>query len=158
MNKKSIFETSERSVTNGLPIEMDIFNFMRHLAESNPTLVLTRTSVKNSIVEEFHIEPEIAEAVGTDALYAIRKTTTPFLKRVGFGEYQHISGPGSPYVKTASHGPRIKVSPKAVSEAVVSVRILKDLGWEPERIIDELHQWPTHVVEAAIRKVFINFV
>jgi len=69
------------------------------------------------------------------------------IKRTGPNEYQHITGPRPVY----NIG---KVSRKLVGQAVVSVNILKELKWEPERIMLELHSWPDDVIEAAIIKVF----
>jgi hypothetical protein len=37
---------------------------------------------------------------------------------------------------------------------MVSVKILKELGWEPYRILDQLNQWPKDAVALAIKKVF----
>lgn len=69
------------------------------------------------------------------------------IKRTGPNEYQNIKGPKSVWKVT-------RVSKKLLGEAMVSVKILKDLKWEPERIMCELHQWSDDVIEAAIQKVF----
>jgi hypothetical protein len=161
--KKSRFETEPWSETNRLPIEMDQFNFIRHLAESNPTQVFTREGMKEAIAKEFGISAEVSEAVGpgsdtgvlytiisflmSDAVYAKRKTHKPFLKHVGLGEYQHVSGPLPIF-----EGEDGRVFNKLVKEAMVSVKILQGMGWEPERMICEIKTWPAEVVEAAIQR------
>ena len=164
MNSKPRFDSGERSITCGLPREIEMFNYMRFLLESNPTRIFTRHEIEESIAQEFSIPISLMEAEGpgsktpifhteisyliSDAIGGNRKTATPFLKRVGLAEYQHISGPA----KALKCIPN--VSKRLVNEAMVSVKMLKDLGWEPERIMLELHQWSDDVVEAAIEKVF----
>jgi hypothetical protein len=70
------------------------------------------------------------------------------IKRTKPNTFQHIHGPSSSY-----HG-GLRVSSGLISEAMVSVKILRDLKWEPERIICELHQWSQSIVEAAIKRVY----
>ena len=69
------------------------------------------------------------------------------IKRTGPNEYQYVAGP-KPTFKGKG------ISKKIINEAMVSVKILKNLGWEPERIILELSQWNDDVIEAAIQRVF----
>jgi hypothetical protein len=71
------------------------------------------------------------------------------IKRTGPNEYQHITGP-----KPAFKGKGL--SKKLIGEAMVSVKILKDLKWTEEKIMCELHQWSDEVIEAAIQRVFVT--
>jgi predicted ArsR family transcriptional regulator len=48
----------------------------------------------------------------------------------------------------------VKQDKRLVNEAVESVKALRDMGWEPERMICEIKTWEPAVVEAAIKKVF----
>lgn len=163
---KSKFDTGNWSEINGLPGQDDILRFMEHLTSSNPDKCYSRRELMNEVINEFGIPLAAATAEGpqsgtagfytrmtyliTDAIQGERRASKAFLKRVGYGWYQHITGNNA-----ALKLPSTAEFRSLVKYAMVSVKILKDLKWEPERIIDELTTWSPEVVEAAIKRVFL---
>ena len=77
----------------------------------------------------------------------VRLKNQGIVKRTGPNEYAHIDNPKPGYT-----APRL--SSLDLRDAMVSVKILKNEGWEPERIMLELSQWDDDVIEAAIKRVF----
>jgi hypothetical protein len=125
----------------------------------------------DAVAKEFNIPAAAQEAEGpksntagyytrmtyliTDAVQGKRRADgNKFAKRIGYSVYQHVNGNGIVplELKTAASMP--KISKRELGQARVSVKILKSLNWEPERIMMELNQWPDDVVEAAINMEF----
>jgi len=167
--QKSNFDTGHWSEVNGLPGQDDIINYLEHLLSVNPNQCFTRRGLMDSVINEFGIPASNAEAEGpksntagfytrmtyliTDAIQGKRRADgNQFAKRICFGVYQHVTGNGviSPKLKTPK-----RVSVRLVNQAMVSVKILRDLNHSPEQIICETsHLWEDDVIEAAIEKVF----
>ncbi len=166
---KSIFDSGHRT-EKGLPLIPDIIKYLEFELKSDPNKSFSRLDIHNAVIGEFNIPSEVLDIKGdsqtplfqsrinfiiADAVQGEREdhvvgspiTGEPWIKRIGLGLYQHISGPNATCKFQGL--PR-----KQINEAVVSVKILKNLGWNPERIISELHTWSDDVVEAAIQRVF----
>lgn len=164
---KSSFDSGKWSEVNGLPAQDDIIHYLEYLLSSSPNECYTRRDLMDSVINEFGIPIPNVEANGpkshtpafytrvtyliTDSVQGKRRAEKAFAKRIAFGVYQHITGDGVLKGKVLKRPP---VSKRLVGQAVVSVKILKALNWEPERIMCELHQWDDAVIEAAIEQVF----
>jgi hypothetical protein len=148
---------------NTLPLQADVDEFLKVLFPAHRYAAYYLADLTDLVIEEFGVSAEDA-ALRYDSTHGqtsaestrieqltnwgcVHLLLAGIIKRTGPNEYQHISGP-----KPAYSGKRL--SHKLVGEAMVSVRILKRLGWEQERIIMELPQWTDDVVEAAIRQVW----
>jgi hypothetical protein len=166
---KSTFDSDKWSEVNGLPGQDDIINYLEHLFKSEPNKCHTRRSLMDSVANEFGIPAVNQEAEGpeshtpgyytrmtyliTDAIQGKRRAEgNQFAKRLRLNVYQHVSGDG---VISAELKPKKKLSKRLIDQAMVSVKILKDLKWDQERIFCELTQWPDDVIEEAINRVFI---
>ena len=171
MNTKSSFDTGNWSPVNGLPAQDDIIHYLEHLLSQDPNKCFTRQQLMEAVANEFGIPTAAVEATGpesntaafytrctyliTDLVQGKRRAEKVFAKRIAFGVYQHISGNGVVSGDAAKHLKKaVRVPRKLVEQAKVSVKILKDLHWEPERIILELNTWSAEVVEQAINEVF----
>jgi len=166
---KSQFDTGNWSDVNGLPGQNDIINYLEHFLAAQPNQCHTRRSLMDSVINEFGIPATSAEASGpksnttgfytrmtyliTDAVQGKRRANgNQFAKRLSYSVYQHITGDGviSPELKK-----RKKVSKRLVGQAMVSVKILKELKHSPEEILCEIaHLWDDDTIEAAINQVF----
>jgi len=167
---KSRFDTGKWSPVNGLPGQDDIINYLEYLLASDPNKCFTRRGLMDSVIDEFEIPTPAAEAEGpksnttgfytrmtyliTDSIQGKRRADgNQFAKRLKLGVYQYITGNGviSPDLRKPK-----KVSKHKVDQARVSVKILKELKWEVERIMLELggQIWDDDTVEAAINLEF----
>lgn len=148
-----------------LPLQGEVDNFLKDFLLKHKDGAFYLTSLTDKVIAFFGVSPEDA-ALKYDHSHGQTSAETSKIeqltnwgcvhlllggsaKRTGPNEYQHITGPKSVYTSN-------RLSRKAIGEAMVSVKLLKELGWEPERIMLELHTWPDEVIEAAIRKVFVD--
>jgi hypothetical protein len=178
IERKSQFDTGNWSEVNGLPGQQDIMNFMEHLTKTNPNRCFTRRQLMDEVAKEFGIPTTAQEADGpnshtagyytrltyliSDAIQGVRRAEgNPFLKRIAYSVYQHVTGNGEldPEMRELLHKRQtVKVSKRLVEEARVSVRILKSLNppHDPETILCELGGkiWNDDVLEAAIKLEF----
>lgn len=147
-----------------LPLQSEVDNFLKDFFRShkNESFYLTQlvTEVKTSFgVSDGDAEIKCPHSHGiTNAISSTRLEQFTHwgcihllldksAKRTGPNEYQHPSGPKAPYQCD-------RVSRKDVGEAMVSVKILKGLGWSEEQIMLELNKWPDEAIALAIKKVF----
>jgi len=171
---KSKFDTLPWSKETELPHEQCMTDYLKHLTSTDPNKNYQRSDIETVIAKEFAIPTSAQEALGPKsnvrqfstsvswiidhAIQGIRHSEgDPFLKRIAYGVYQHISGNGELSIEMRERIHKksfVKVSKRLVGEAIPSVKILQRLGWEPERIVLELNQWSDEVIEAAIKKVF----
>ncbi len=176
IKSKSPFDTGNWSEVNGLPGQQDMVNFLQHLTQTDPNKNFTRRQLMDEVAKEFEIPATAQEAEGpksttpgyyTRLTYLIsgavlgkwRSEGKPFLKRIEWSVYQHITGNGTvsremrAFLKTQP-----KVSKKYVEEARVSVKLLKDLKYDAEAIMVELggRLWSDEIIEAAINLEFDN--
>lgn len=123
------------------------------------------------MVDEFEIPPLAATALCDhcdnrklytrltyliqDGLDGVRKSEgVVFIKRIGPNLYQHINGPGITYHVPIKE-PKPKISKRALGEAMVSVKILFSLKYDPVDVLCGLSgKWHDHVIEAAINQVY----
>lgn len=112
---------------------------------------------------------EVAEKIGESVL-AVRPSICILYKegyviKTGDKKANASGKPANIWVASASMRPAtnqvpshsltvVKQDKRLVNEAVDSVKALRDMGWEPERMICEIKTWEPAVVEAAIKKVF----
>lgn len=164
------FDSGRRSSVNGLPPEEDIIHFLNHLFAQDPNKCFTRKDLMREVGNGFDIPADNQEVSGphsdraryytflsyliTDTIMGTGLTNgTIFAKRLSFGVYQHVTGNGviSPDLRKPK-----KVSQHKVGQARVSVKILRELKWEPEKIMLELggQVWDDDTVEAAIKMEF----
>lgn len=174
MLKKSSskFDTGNWSDVNGLPGQQDILNFLQYLTASDPNKCYTRRDLMDEVAKEFEIPATAQEAEGpksTTAGYYTRLTYlisdgiqgkrraegNAFMKRIAPACYQHITGNGV----VSKEFRNTRTTRRSVSEAMVSVNILRSLNWDAERIYNELAGrdlmgWSDADIEAAIERVF----
>jgi hypothetical protein len=145
-----------------LPTQTEVDEFLSSLFNSENQTSFHLTALTDYTIDHFNIDPDSAEEECEMAHGVTSPKTTHIeqfvhwgcihllarhvIKRTAPNEYQHINGPKPEYNSNA----------KLVGEAMVSVKILKDLKWEPERIMLELHQWSDEIIESAINHVFGN--
>ena len=170
---KSRFDTGNWSPVNYLPGQDDIIHYLEFLLSSDPNKCYTRRELMEAVTKEFSIPLVNTEAEGpksdtpafytrmtyliTDAIQGKRRADNhQFAKRIAFGVYQHITGDGILRGEALQRELKpIIVSKRQVKEALVSVKILKELNHEPEQVICELsHLWSDNVIEAAIKQVY----
>jgi hypothetical protein len=172
MKLKSSFDTGNWSKVSGLPNEQDMTNFLEHLTASDPNECYTRLDLYDAIATEFEIPALVQEATGPNsttpafhtsvsrgvlshALYGIRHADgNRFLKRVALATYQHITG-NLPAFYLDQNGFR------SVLEAMVSVKLLRSINWDAERIYTalagrKLCGWTDDEIQMAVDEVF-NF-
>lgn len=183
------FDTGERTggrTRQGLPLIPDTIQFLQYFLSLNPNKSFHRTELFEAVAKEFNVPATLQEAEGKtikplfhsqmdyiicDAVHGDReehvsgspRVGEPWMKRVAYATYQHITGNGTVSPK---HRKQPKVSRKLVEECRVSVRTLKSLDntkvgpYPPERILCELggRMWNDDVIEAAIRMEFPQFV
>ena len=170
---KSKFDTGNWSEVNGLPGQQDIMNFMQHLTSTDPNRNFTRRQLMDEVAKEFTIPVDTQEAEGpksttpgyytrltyliSDAIQGVRRAEgNPFLKRIYFAVYQHVTGNGevdAETMKRLQSRSTVKLPKREVDSCRVSVRILKNLATphDPETIMVELgHLWSDEVIEAAL--------
>ncbi len=176
--RKSSFDSGNWSEVNGLPGQQDIMNYLEHLTSSEPNRCFTRRQLMDEVAKEFGIPATAQEANGpnsttagyytrltyliSDGIQGVRRAEgNPFLKRVAFATYQHVSGNGELDVEAAERikqQRKTKLPKRLVDEARVSVRILKSLAvpHDPETIMVELggRVWSDDIIEAAIKLEF----
>ena len=161
MNTNTVADTSTLPVQS----KVDAFlkdHFTRYFQDTFYISTLTERVIQHFKIapEVVQLRAEIAHEIGGGECGStlieqrvhwgcVHLLNASLIKRTGTNEYQHISGVKPPWKVT-------RVSQKLIGEAMVSVNILRNLNWEPERIMVELHQWPDNVIEAAIQKVFGN--
>jgi hypothetical protein len=173
---KSKFDTGKWSDVNGLPGQDDIINYLEHLLLADPNKCFTRRGLMDSVINEFGIPATNAEAEGpksnttgfytrmtyliTDAIQGKRRADgNQFAKRLSLGVYQHINGNGVISEDILKERSKKKNYPKrAVEEARVSVRILKNLTkkLDETEIFCELagRCWSDEIIERAIELEF----
>jgi hypothetical protein len=174
---KSKFDTGNWSEVNGLPGQQDIMTFMEYLTKSNPNRCFTRRQLMDEVAKEFNIPATAQEAEGpksntpgyytrltyliSDAIQGVRRAEgNPFLKRIYFATYQHVTGNGevdAEALKRIQSRSTVKLPKREVESCRVSVRILKNLATphDPETIMVELgHLWSDEVIEAALKLEF----
>lgn len=176
--RKSQFDTGNWSEVNGLPGQQDIMNFLEHLTASDPNRCFTRRQLMDEVAKEFGVPATAQEAEGpksntpgyytrltyliSDAIQGVRRAEgNPFLKRIAFSVYQHVTGNGELDVamrEMIQSRRTVKICKRLVEEARVSVRILKSLNppHDAETIICELggRIWSDDVIEAAVKMEF----
>ncbi len=148
-----------------LPLQGQVDGFLKELFPKDRTAAYYLTTLTEKVVEHFGVDEQdtnlqynhthgqtsaetnrIEQLTNWGCVHLLLAGT---IKRTGPNEYQHVTGPKAVYTVG-------RLSRKFIGEARVSVRILKELGWEPERIMLELHQWDDAVIEAAIKLEFDN--
>jgi len=146
-----------------LPLQGAVDGFLRMLFPARKTEAFHLIPLTERVIEKFGVSEEDAflkydrthgqtssETTRIEQLTnwgCVHLLLDGTVKRTGTNEYQHVSGPKTEY-KNA------RLPRKLVGEAMASVKILKNLNWEPERVMLELHQWSDPVIEAAIQRVW----
>jgi len=147
-----------------LPLQCEVDNFLKTFLRSNKDVSYPLVTLTGEVKTHFGVSDDDANlrcqfSHGiTNAEYSTRLEQFTHwacihlllkknAKRTGPNEYQHPAGPKAAYQCD-------RVSRQDVGEAVASVKILKDLGWEPARIRGELNKWPDEAIALAIKKVF----
>jgi len=143
-----------------LPTQTEVDDYLKRLFHDNKTATFHIKSLTDSVIENFGVSPQEAE-VECDYAHGVTSPTTTHIeqlvhwgcvhllntdiKRTAPNEYQHVNGPT----------PELRPNSKRVGEAMVSVKILKDLRHSPEEILCELtHLWDDTITAEAIKRVF----
>lgn len=165
----SEFDTGNWSDVNGLPGQQDMLNYLCCLVSSDPNRCFTRRQLMDEVAKEFNIPTTAVEAEGpksstpayytrltyliTDAVNGVRRANTAFLKRIAVSCYQHVSGNGKVSKEFSSR----RVNFRNVRQAEISVKLLRGLGWDSERIFIELIGtlgWSESDIETAVNNIF----
>lgn len=142
-----------------LPTQTEVEDYLKQLFHDDTIAKFHITSLTQSVIEHFGVSPQMAE-VECDYAHGLTSPTTTHIeqlvhwgcvhllntdiKRIGLSEYQHVNGPDK----------ELRPNSTLVGEAMVSVKILKELNYSPEEIICELTQWTDAITEAAIKRIF----
>jgi hypothetical protein len=177
---KSPFDTGNWSEVNGLPGQQDIMNFLEHLTANNPNRCFTRRQLMDEVAKEFEIPAAAQEAEGpksntsgyytrltyliSDAIAGVRRAEgRPFLKRIAFSVYQHVTGNGEVDAAMVEHlrGTRdadmTPSVPNPAAECLAFFKHGRKIGFtlgEMQDFAKGITKWDAEMVDSSLKQVY----